>query len=250
LIADGGHEAADYFVVYGGFLYFEGVAAASPCAAATIAPPSRAHPPALHFRKPRKWDGALFTAPLDTRGRFQTVTIGALRDACAQYYCWVHPGEVLLRGGGGGGGGDGGGGGGATEAARWEAPAHGAFVYLFREDKQPDPRDVYFPLWSVNDHEASLGAVALAFGRSSYNDDDDEEDDEETWAPASAPTPRHSPPAAASAVEAAAPQLDTDTDPAAVSRLVEYGFSCIDAVATLRVHGGDEEAALNQLLMG
>jgi hypothetical protein len=68
--------------------------------------------------------------------------------------------------------------------------------------------------------------------------------------------------AAASAVDApppfyqaaaAAPPPDAAAaaaDPAAISRLADMGFAKADAARALETHGGNEEAALNQLLGG
>ena len=75
-----------------------------------------------------------FTEKLAQAGRFQAITISALSDVGALYYCWVHAGERLS---------------GAVGNEEWMVAEHGAFVYLFNEpdDKHSDPRNVFFPVW-------------------------------------------------------------------------------------------------------
>ena len=98
---------------------------------------------------PKGWSGdERAKSSLIAAGRFQPVTSGALKDAGAEFYCWLYPDESV------------------TPAADHAPPkdaagrhcplspsgtwspghSHGYFVYLFDKDKKHHEKDCFFPV--------------------------------------------------------------------------------------------------------
>jgi hypothetical protein len=44
----------------------------------------------LYFMPKQPWRGPRFTRALAQAGRFQSITINALAEKGAKYYCWLH----------------------------------------------------------------------------------------------------------------------------------------------------------------
>lgn len=166
--------------------------------ASTIAPAHDELAAGMYFHPPIPWDRAL-TNQLNQAGRFQDVTISTLRDVGgpglgAKYYCWLHPAEELplpvptataLASGASAGvvlgtrGSTGDGAISETTSYRWRAPKHGAFVYLFDSNKDPDPRDIIFPVWGVatdddNDNDSGVGGDGDGDGDGNNRENEDD----------------------------------------------------------------------------
>ena len=93
------------------------------------------------------------------------MTAPALIEKGAKLFTWLHPGELLQEEAQVGR---------AMEEKPECAPRHGAFVYLFREDLKPDPRDVLFPIW-----ESMTLADSHLRTKVEDNEDDDYDGDED-----------------------------------------------------------------------
>ena len=70
----------------------------------------------LQFSKPKKWDNR-FTMSLHKDGRFQEITIAALSEKGAKYFCWLFPMEEIKN----------------EKFEKRIFTKHGGFVYLFHE---------------------------------------------------------------------------------------------------------------------
>eukprot|EP01062_Namystynia_karyoxenos_P008709 TRINITY_DN13063_c0_g1_i1.p1 TRINITY_DN13063_c0_g1~~TRINITY_DN13063_c0_g1_i1.p1 ORF type:complete len:1712 (+),score=595.65 TRINITY_DN13063_c0_g1_i1:87-5138(+) len=105
------------FVVFGGFIYldeFERPAAANCLMLGE----------GLFFNGPYEWTNPDAVLVMWEQGRLQPITIQPLLDTGAKYFSWLLPGE---------------------DFGVCPPPAHGGFVYLFREPRDPPhPDDRYF----------------------------------------------------------------------------------------------------------
>lgn len=112
------------FLVFGGFIYFD--AQNTVLQANAIAQGN-----GLYFSGPQPWRHE-FTSNLFKQGRFQDVTIAAMRDQGAKKYCWLKPDEVLVD---------------ISGCVSWKIEGNGAFVYLFHEDQRDySPLDRFFTI--------------------------------------------------------------------------------------------------------
>jgi len=99
----------------------------------------------LQFGPKRKWDPA-WTKALIGDGRFHRVTIGLLKQAGAQLFCWLRPGEIFESEDG------------HPHASQPNVP-HGGFAYLFHEMSSMSAQelavDCYFPIECMTEHTAA-----------------------------------------------------------------------------------------------
>jgi nicotinamidase-related amidase len=108
------------FILYGGFVYFDErmrVLAANALGGGQD----------LCFSGPQKWRKE-YTNELVSENRFKPITLKNLRDAGARHFTWIHAGETLL----------------AVGQEAWVPAKHGAFVYLFSEDRSANSADIFF----------------------------------------------------------------------------------------------------------
>ena len=93
------------FVTFGGFIYLD--ARGMPLSVNALCPGE-----GLSFVGPHKWSTTIETTEMERSGRMQPITIKALADTGARYFCWIKPNEDI---------------------GLKPVPVHGGFVYLFRE---------------------------------------------------------------------------------------------------------------------
>jgi len=125
----------------GGYVYFN---EDTVCGVNSILPSNNG----LVFSKPKKWNHA-FTRFLGKNGRFQPITVKALEDCGARYYCWVRPDEPLED----------------LEMGTFEKLCpNGGFVYLFHDNyysasKSQMDKDCYFHVLSGKEYEEELARI-------------------------------------------------------------------------------------------
>jgi len=99
----------------------------------------------LQFGPKQKWDPA-WTKALIGDGRFHRVTIGPLKQAGAQLFCWLRPGEIFESEDG------------QPLGSQPHVP-HGGFAYLFHEMSSMSAQelavDCYFPIECMTEHLAA-----------------------------------------------------------------------------------------------
>lgn len=133
------HETLITFIEYGGFVYLD--ERNNPLCATTLVPVKHRSQGSLQFALPQPWK-VEWTKELQKHGRFQPITIGALKSKEAKHFSWILPNEIIR---------------GSREQPQNE---HGAFAYLFSDNAlEDDPRNRYFSVldatngWSLSDSE-------------------------------------------------------------------------------------------------
>lgn len=120
-----GHASAcSSFLSVGGFVYIDKDYAILGCTT-LMAAGGDTLDGELVFGDPKPWS-AEWTRILQKQQRIRQVTIQALLDAGARYFCWLRPGEHF------------------PELKIQLRVPHGGFVYLFGEDLAAHPMDRYF----------------------------------------------------------------------------------------------------------
>mmetsp|Transcript_29924 Transcript_29924/g.54499 ORF Transcript_29924/g.54499 Transcript_29924/m.54499 type:complete len:300 (-) Transcript_29924:438-1337(-) len=95
----------------------------------------------VNFKQPIKFDHPDWMSTLVAQGRFQPITIKALRDLGARHFCWLGPAEEVLPSG-----------------QPQPKVDFGGFVYLFSDELGvPHELDRYFP--AVFDQEADQATI-------------------------------------------------------------------------------------------
>jgi hypothetical protein len=127
------------FLSLGGFIYFDENDAV--CGVTTLGRTGR-DTGGMSFGEPRRWRRE-WTGSLVELGRFQTVTMKALRQMGAQYYCWLRPSEIIESSDG------------SPQFIQPEVE-HGGFVFLFHDNMlSTDPCELalnrYFPVVATGD---------------------------------------------------------------------------------------------------
>lgn len=117
--------AVDSFLSVGGFVYLDkdyNVVGVNTLMAVTNEAPTKS----LHFYEPLPWQPQ-WTDLLVKQKRFHLISIKAMVDVGAHYFCWLRPGEVI------------------SESGVQPHIPHGGFVYLFgKEPGEAHPYDRYF----------------------------------------------------------------------------------------------------------
>jgi hypothetical protein len=149
-------DPALLFVTFGGYIYCD-------ADMKVVSTSAIASGEDLHFSAPKPWR-AKFTRGLAQSGRFQSITINALAEAGAKYYCWLHAGEVLTCPRDEYASSD------EADVEQWEVSTHGAFAYLFNEPDEPnDPRNCYFGVWGGSGdgsaHKSDLLGATTSFSK-------------------------------------------------------------------------------------
>jgi len=139
------------FLMVGGYVYFN--KEHQVCGVNTIVPADNG----LVFSKPKKWNHDL-TRYLAKSGRFQPITIKALHDCGARWYCWIRPDEPLIDEGWG-----------TSE----KLCPNGGFAYLFHDKfhegtKEQMEKDCYYHVLNGEEYEeesARIRASIQKYGR-------------------------------------------------------------------------------------
>jgi len=126
------------FLMVGGYVYFD--KNRKVCGVNTIIPATQG----LQFSKPKKWNQD-FTHFLMKDGRFQSITIKALNDCGAWFFCWIRPDEPLRD----------------SFGMEHKLCPNVGFAYLFHPkvyEASPDEfdRDCYFHVLSGEEYEAQV----------------------------------------------------------------------------------------------
>jgi len=129
------------FLMVGGYVYFN--KEHKVCGVNTIIPADNG----LVFSRPKKWNPD-FTRFLARSGRFQPITIKALHDCGARWYCWIRPDEPII-----------------DEFGLSEKLCpNGGFVYLFHDKyyegtKDQMTTDRYFHVLNGEEYNEELASI-------------------------------------------------------------------------------------------
>jgi len=122
------------FLALGGYVYFDSMGEILRCN--TLTKTTQSSGGGLQFGSAQHWQEE-WTASLLKEGRFQPVTIQAMYDAGARYFCWLRPEEKM-----------------AGNCKEQPEVPHGGFVYLFHDDPAAqNSSDCYFAIASGDDYK-------------------------------------------------------------------------------------------------
>lgn len=117
------------FLAFGGFLFLQVKDGKFSYVRATALEQSES---VMTFGEPSPWKRD-FTHYLYRKGRFEKVTISALKDMGIRLFAYVAPNEALQ----------------SNTGQRWTPCPKGGFVYLYNPDASPHPMDRFFAITSV-----------------------------------------------------------------------------------------------------